>query len=336
MITINMYKGRYYLKKLSLLSFVLALQVALVACGSEDEPTTASEEDTTPASEESQAPESADITIEGLADHYHTGDQVELTASLSEDVDYDHWHWYTKEDEQSEWEAVSGQEGETYSAEATTDGLHIKATLYDNDHEVFAESDPAVIEIDDHHGHDDESKQIYQGYFEDDQVEDRELSDWEGDWQSVYPYLEDGDLDEVFEHKAEHGDMTAEEYKDYYAVGYETDVERIVIDNGNVTFYTNGEEASGDYEYDGYEILTYEKGNRGVRFIYKLADDAESDDLPQYIQFSDHIIFPSESHHYHLYWGDDREELLEEVTNWPTYYPSEYSGDDIVRDLLAH
>lgn len=336
-ITINKYKGRYYLKKLSLLSFVLALQVALVACGSESESTASSTEaDNNTASEESETVDSANIEIEGLAHHYHTGDQIELTAVLSEDVDYDHWHWYTKEDEQAEWEAASGQEGDTFSEEATTDGLHIKATLYDNDHEVFAESEPVVIEIDDHHGHDEESKQIYQGYFEDDQVKDRELSDWEGDWQSVYPYLESGELDEVFEHKADHGDMTAEEYKDYYSVGYETDVERIVINDGNVTFYQNGEEASGDYKYDGYEILTYEKGNRGVRFIYKLADAEASEDLPQYIQFSDHIIFPTESHHFHLYWGDDRDELLNEVTHWPTYYPSELDGDGIVRDLLAH
>lgn len=38
------------------------------------------------------------------------------------------------------------------------------------------------------------------------------MSDWEGDWQSVYPYLLSGDLDEVFAHKAENGDMTKEKY----------------------------------------------------------------------------------------------------------------------------
>jgi zinc transport system substrate-binding protein len=58
--------------------------------------------------------------------------------------------------------------------------------------------------------------------------------------------------------------------------------------------------------------------------------------MPQYIQFSDHNIFPVDSHHFHLYWGDDREELLEEVTHWPTYYPSELDEDGIVRDMLAH
>ncbi len=64
------------------------------------------------------------------------------------------------------------------------------------------------------HAHDEETEKISEGYFKDSQVKDRSLSDWEGDWQSVYPYLQDGTLDEVFSYKSEHeGDKTAEEYK---------------------------------------------------------------------------------------------------------------------------
>lgn len=327
-----MERGRTHLKKLSLLISLLALSVTLVACQDTEEE--AATNNNASETEEAEVQESGEIEIEGLGDHYHTGDTIELTAVLSEDVDYHHWHWYIKESDQTEWEAASGQQGETFKGEATSDGLEIKATLYDGDHEVYAESEPVTIVIDDHHGDDEESRNINAGIFDDEQVEDRELSDWEGDWQSVYPYLLDGDLDEVFEHKAEEGDMTAEEYKEYYTTGYETDVERIIIDNGNVTFFQDGQELQGNYENDGYEILNYEAGNRGVRFVYKLVDgDA---DMPQYIQFSDHLISPTDSHHYHLYWGDDREELLEEVTQWPTYYPSDLDADDIVRDQLAH
>lgn len=190
-------------------------------------------------------------------------------------------------------------------------------------------------EHDHSHVSNEETKKNYDGYFEDSQVEDRSLSDWEGDWQSVYPYLQDGTLDEVFAHKAEHkGDMTAEAYKEYYNIGYKTDVERIVIKGDIVTFFKNGEEYSGEYHHDGYEILTYDAGNRGVRYIFKLAEEKEG--LPRYIQFSDHIIFPTESDHYHLYWGEDREALLKEVTKWPTYYPSELGGHDIAHEMIAH
>ena len=184
------------------------------------------------------------------------------------------------------------------------------------------------------HSHNEENQQIYDGYFEDGQVENREMSDWEGDWQSVYPYLLSGDLDEVFEHKSEDGEMTEEAYKDYYTVGYKTDVDHILIEDNVVTFFENDKEYSGEYVSDGYEILTYEAGNRGVRFIFKLVDGSE--DMPSYIQFSDHNIFPVDSNHFHLYWGDDREQLLEEVTNWPTYYPSHLDADDLVHDMLAH
>lgn len=185
------------------------------------------------------------------------------------------------------------------------------------------------------HLHEEEAKQVYAGYFENSQVQDRSLSDWEGDWQSVYPYVLDGTLDEVFTHKAEHkGDKSAEEYKRYYEAGYKTETERIIIKGDRITFFKNGKEYEGKYQYDGYEILTYDAGNRGVRYIFQLTESAEG--LPLYIQFSDHGISPTDASHYHLYSGDNREALLEEVTNWPTYYPSNMNGHAIAHEMMAH
>src|SRR3954465_1292681 len=68
--------------------------------------------------------------------------------------------------------------------------------------EGSSETQAQTSEGEHNHSHDDETEQIYKGYFEDSQVTDRSLSDWEGDWQSVYPYLQDGTLDEVFAYKA--------------------------------------------------------------------------------------------------------------------------------------
>lgn len=177
-------------------------------------------------------------------------------------------------------------------------------------------------------------QQIYKGYFEDAQIQPRTLADWQGDWQSVYPLLLDGTLDPVMAHKAEHGEKTAEEYKAYYEIGYKTDVNRIVIDGDQVTFHREGGAVTGTYADDGYEILTYEKGNRGVRFIFKkTAGDAGA---PAVIQFSDHAIAPKKAGHYHLYWGEDRAALLSELTNWPTYYPSSLSPEGVLKEMLAH
>jgi len=175
---------------------------------------------------------------------------------------------------------------------------------------------------------------VYKGYFEDSQIAARALSDWEGDWQSVYPLLMGGALDPVMQHKAEHGEKTAADYRAYYETGYRTDVDRIEIHGDKVSFHSAAGTVSGSYADDGYEILTYEKGNRGVRYVFrKVAGDAGA---PAFIQFSDHAIAPVKAGHYHLYWGNDRAALLEELTNWPTYYPADLTESQIVAEMLAH
>ena len=84
-----------------------------------------------------------------------------------------------------------------------------------------------------HHGY---------SHFADSDVQDRSLSDWDGEWQSVYPYLQEGILDEVMERKAENGNKTAEEYRAYYETGYKTDVSKITInaENNTMCFVKNG------------------------------------------------------------------------------------------------
>ncbi len=185
-----------------------------------------------------------------------------------------------------------------------------------------------------HHEMTEQEQKIYSGYFEDDQVKDRPLSDWDGHWQSVYPYLENGTLDPVMAQKAESGNKTAEEYRAYYETGYKTDVDWISIEGNEVTFFKQGEPSKATYESDGYEILTYAKGNRGVRFIFKKTSG--DDHAPKFFQFSDHSIAPVKAHHFHIYFGDDRAKLLEEVTNWPTFYPFSLNGEQIVEEMLAH
>ncbi|SCX34440.1 Cadmium-induced protein ZinT [Agrobacterium rosae] len=184
------------------------------------------------------------------------------------------------------------------------------------------------------HAHSHSDPKIYAGYFEDSQVKDRPLANYAGDWQSVYPYLKDGTLEPVWKHKARKGTSSVDDIRAEYEVGYKTDVDRITIEGDAVTFFKDGQPSKGAYAYDGKEILTYKKGNRGVRFIFKKTDGDAS--APQFIQFSDHGIAPNKADHYHLYWGKDRAALLNEVTNWPTYYPSSLEPEQIVSEMKAH
>ena len=268
------------------------------------------------------------VDVDGLQDHYHTGDKVKLMAKGDEAA----WQWVDENDQ------VIG-DSEMLEIDAK-DGLQVKAQALDDNDQIIGESDVMEIHIDDHHGTDGDevASRIYSGFFYNDEIEARELSDWEGQWQSVHTYLADGDLDEVMEHKAEAADdseKTAEYYKEYYTKGYETDIQYIDIHGSEVTFTDEeGEQQSADYEHDGHEVLEYERGNRGVRFVFKRVGD--NDKMPKYIQFSDHAIAPQEALHYHLYWGDDRQELLDEVEHWPTYYPIDYTIEQIKADMMAH
>jgi len=183
---------------------------------------------------------------------------------------------------------------------------------------------------------DEESHNHGTAVFEDSEVKDRSLTDWAGTWQSVYPFLLDGTLDEVMEHKAEESEeKTAEDYYNYYKTGYETAVEGIVIDGNSVEFIENGNSVKAEYEYKGYEILTYESGNKGVRYQFEAVGDPNG--APGYIQFSDHLTAPEKAEHFHLYSGNDGfDELLTELENWPTYYPGTMTGKEIADDMVGH
>lgn len=174
-------------------------------------------------------------------------------------------------------------------------------------------------------------------HFADSDVRDRSLSDWAGDWQSVYPYLEDGTLDGVMERKAESGDKTAEEYRTYYEKGYKTENENIVIngEDNTIKFVKNGVSAEAVYQYKGYQIYDYESGSRGVRYFFEA--NSGDGDAPKYVQFSDHGIAPGKAEHFHIYFGNDGfDALSEEMENWPTYYPSDMTGDEIADEMLEH
>ena len=97
-----------------------------------------------------------------------------------------------------------------------------------------------------------------------------------------------------------------------------------------------GDQAStATYRYDGYKILTYKSGKKGVRYLFTAEGDSQG--APKHIQFSDHEIGPTKAEHFHIFAGDqDHEKLLEEMENWPTYYPSDLDVYEIIDEMIAH
>ncbi|HFF9021558.1 TPA: ZinT/AdcA family metal-binding protein, partial [Escherichia coli] len=120
-----------------------------------------------------------------------------------------------------------------------------------------------------------------------------------------------------------------------YHKGYATDIEMIGIEDGIVEFHRNNETTSCKYDYDGYKILTYKSGKKGVRYLFECKDPKSK--APKYIQFSDHIIAPRKSSHFHIFMGNDSQQsLLNEMENWPTYYPYQLSSEEVVEEMMSH
>ena len=179
-------------------------------------------------------------------------------------------------------------------------------------------------------------RQASEGIFADKNVKDRALSDWDGVWQSVNPYLLNGDLDPVLEQKAKKpGGKSVEEYLAYYKKGYATDVEQIGIEDDVIEFHVGKTVNSCKYTYSGYKILQYASGKKGVRYLFECQQG--DGNAPKFVQFSDHIIGPRKSQHFHIFMGNESQEaLLKEMDNWPTYYPYALHKEQIVDEMLHH
>jgi zinc transport system substrate-binding protein len=169
-------------------------------------------------------------------------------------------------------------------------------------------------------------------------IKDRTLSDWAGDWQSVYPYLLDGTLNPVMEHKAESGEKTEREYFEQYKTAYVTDMDRVVITNDSMTFYRNGVPSTAKYAYKGTGIIPEDDGTLWVRYKFEAVGNPPSG-VPKYIMFSDHLHAPAKPEHFHIYSSTISFDALMEDTdpvNYPTYYPSTLTKDEIVAEMIGH
>ena len=144
------------------------------------------------------------------------------------------------------------------------------------------------------------------------------------------------ELDIVLQKKAEtKQDKTVEQYRAYYTQGYKTDVDMIGIENNIVEFHRGDKVDSCEYHYDGYRILHYQSGKKGVRYLFR-CDDANSQ---VHGLFSLAIILLHQKKHsifIYIWEIVHKMNYLKELTNWPTYYPYSMKGEDIVHEMLYH
>lgn len=171
--------------------------------------------------------------------------------------------------------------------------------------------------------------------FENHEVKDRNLSDWAGNWQSPYPLVLDGTLDEAWKEKAEDGKMTAQEYKEYYKTGYKTDIASLTIRGNKITYkYDSGKTVSANYKYVGYFIQVWSGGTKAAMYRFESTDKKSS--APRYIEINDHMIEPAKAEHFHLRMSNTSFDAIEDPEKyWPTFFPASMSGEEIAEHLAG-
>ena len=176
------------------------------------------------------------------------------------------------------------------------------------------------------HSHSHEKKEV---------SEDRDLSDYEGEWQSLYPFMDENFKNETVSYMAEaEGFDDENEAWDFFYKGNETDIRYVNIKGSTIEFVKeDGTKETGTYEYDGFYSDCW--GETSIRYQFK--NTGKNSDAPAYVQFDDHLNYPSKAEHFHLYCGDDAKAMLDIKYNWPTYYPADIqSEDDMIHEFLKH
>ena len=183
------------------------------------------------------------------------------------------------------------------------------------------------------HAHD-HSKEV--STFEDHEVQDRSLSDWEGSWQSAYPFALDGTLDDAFAAMAEEGEMTADEYKTYYQKGYKTDITNIGIEGDHIAFtYEDGKKVGSDYKYIGYYIQNWSTGTKAAMYRFEAVDRTSG--APIYIEFNDHMIESAAPEHFHIRMSNESfDAIVDPEKSWPTFFPADMTGEDLCEHMEGH
>jgi len=190
---------------------------------------------------------------------------------------------------------------------------------------------------DDEHGHEDHhhhGKEV--STFDDHDVKDRSLSDWAGDWQSPYPLVLNGSLDEAWEEKAEDGKKTAAEYKEYYKTGYKTDIASVSIKGDKITYkYDNGKSVSAKYKYVGYFVQVWSGGTKAAMYRFENTDKKSA--APRFIEINDHMIEPAAAEHFHLRMSNTSFDAIEDPEKyWPTFFPADMTAHQIGEHLSGH
>ncbi|MBR6079826.1 MAG: zinc ABC transporter substrate-binding protein [Treponema sp.] len=181
----------------------------------------------------------------------------------------------------------------------------------------------------------DEHEHSYSSEIDAHDIKDRKLSEFNGEWQSLYPVLMDGGLGEYVEHQAEENGKSEAEMKKEIAAKWNCGVKKIKVSGDKISItYDGGKSVSGKYSYAGYAVKKNDEGKiTNVRYKFESKDK----NVPRFVMFNDHGYAPAkEVAHFHFYFGNNSfEEFMNSKVN-SYFVDSKLSAHECEDLLLGH
>ena len=164
-------------------------------------------------------------------------------------------------------------------------------------------------------------------------IKDRSLAEFNGEWKSILPFLNSGELDEYVEHEAEEDGEPVDEIKAELAGKWACKATKVSVDGSSISFtFEDGSVETAQYTYAGYSTKTDEDGDiTSVRYQF----ETSSETAPKYVQFNDHAHEPSdEIEHFHIYFGSESFDALNNSESNPFFVSETSAAQDVLDELM--
>lgn len=197
--------------------------------------------------------------------------------------------------------------------------------------ETVAEEIVEGMEEDHDHDHDD---------FKPEDVQNRSLVEWNGDWSSIHLNMDNDAFSPYYEAKSNELNISFAETINKYQAHWSTDYPDIKVSGNKVTFKSSSGEVTADYRANGFEVIETDSGAYRVWYNY----ETDAKDAPKRIIFNDHGYKPvgddeHEEHlaHYHLKYGNASAAELIAQSDWvPTYFPAGTTAAEQAEVMIDH
>lgn len=160
------------------------------------------------------------------------------------------------------------------------------------------------------------------------------LSDWQGDWNSMYEYLEDTEIQSAYSTLAKNEEIDEDKAKEDYLAKRKADFAGLIIDADKVTFLDNFPEKDGKTIGEGtYKFSKTEEQMLGEHKITWNIFEATNEDAP-YKYLTLMKIDPNEDLlHFHFRYGNDLDEILNKESWFPTVVSPQTTNEQLIDEI---